>query len=80
MKEPPKRIVPGAAVVERSGAKVVFVIDQGKVRMTGVKVGSEAAGGYELIDGPPPGTKVVSNPPADLEDGQKIKEKERDDG
>lgn len=80
MKEPPKRIVPVAAVSERQGAKVVFVVDQGKVKMTGVTVGAEAAGGFELIDGPPPGTKVVANPPGDLEDGQKIKEKEREDG
>jgi hypothetical protein len=80
MKEPPKRIVPASAVVERAGSKVVFVVDQGRVRMTGVRVGGEVAGGFELVDGPPPGTKLVSNPPADLQDGQKIKEKERDDG
>jgi HlyD family secretion protein len=80
MKEPPKRIVPVAAVADRSGSKVVFVIDQGRVKMTGVRVGGEAAGGLELVDGPPPGTKVVSNPPVDLQDGQKIKEKEREDG
>ena len=35
---------------------------------------------FELLDGPSPGTKLVANPPADLQDGQKIKEKERDDG
>jgi HlyD family secretion protein len=80
MKEPPKRIVPVSAVVERAGAKVVFVVDQGRVKMTGVRVGAESSGGFELLDGPPPGTKLVSNPPADLQDGQKIKEKERDDG
>ena len=80
MKEPPKRIVPATAVVERAGAKVVFVVDQGKVKVVNVRVGAEAAGGFELLDGPPPGTKLVANPPADLQDGQKIKEKERDDG
>ncbi len=80
MKEPPKRIVPANAVLDRQGSKVVFVVEQGKVKMTGVTVGAEIAGGLELIDGPPPGTKVVSNPPGTLEDGQKIKEKERDDG
>ncbi len=80
MKEPPKRIVPASAVAERSGAKVVFVVDQGKVRMTNIRVGNEASGGFELMDGPAPGTKLVANPPNDLQDGQKIKEKERDDG
>lgn len=80
MKEPPKRVVPASAVAEREGSKVVFVVEQGKVKMTGVRVGTEASGGFELLDGPPPGTKVVANPPRDLQDGQKIKEKERDDG
>ena len=50
------------------------------MKMTNVRVGTEASGGYELLDGPPPGTKVVANPPNDLTDGQKIKEKERSDG
>jgi HlyD family secretion protein len=80
MKEPPKRIVPAKAVVERAGAKVVFVVDQGRVKISTVRVGAESAGGYELLDGPPPGTKLVQSPPLDLQDGQKIKEKERDDG
>lgn len=80
LKEPPKRIVPAAAVVDRAGAKVVFVVDQGRVKMVPVRVGGEAAGAFELLDGPPPGSKLVVNPPADLQDGQKIKEKERDDG
>lgn len=80
LKEPPKRVVPSSAVVERTGAKVVFVVDQERVKMTPVRVGGETAGGFELLDGPPPGTKVVANPPADLQDGQKIKEKERNDG
>ncbi|MBK8254684.1 MAG: efflux RND transporter periplasmic adaptor subunit [Polyangiaceae bacterium] len=80
MKEPPKRIVPATAVVERAGGKVVFIVDQGRVKIAGVRVGTDVAGGFELLDGPPPGTKLVANPPADLQDGQKIKEKERDDG
>jgi len=80
MKEPPRRIVPAKAVVERGGGKVVFVVDQGRVKQTGVTVGASAAGGLELVDGPPPGTKLVANPSAELEDGQKIKEKEREDG
>lgn len=32
MKEPPKVVVPGSAVTERAGAKVVFVIDGGRAR------------------------------------------------
>ena len=80
MKEAPKRVIPAGAIVERQGEKVVFVSDQGRVRMQMVTLGAEMAGGFELVDGPPPGTKVVSNPPADLQDGQKVKEKEAGDG
>ncbi|MCC6554878.1 MAG: efflux RND transporter periplasmic adaptor subunit [Polyangiaceae bacterium] len=77
MKEPPKRVVPESAVVDRLGAKVVFVVDQGRVKMVPIKVGGAAPGGLELLDGPAPGTRLVASPPADLADGQKIKEKER---
>ncbi|MEZ4312629.1 MAG: efflux RND transporter periplasmic adaptor subunit [Polyangiaceae bacterium] len=80
MKEPPKRIVPASAVAERNGAKVVFIVDQGTVKMSPVRVGAEIGGGFELLDGPPPGTRLVQKPPSDLQDGQKIKEKEREDG
>ncbi|KYG10562.1 RND transporter [Sorangium cellulosum] len=75
MKEPPKRVVPEAAVVERAGAKVVFVVDQGQTKMVPIRVGGPAPGGLELLDGPAPGTRLVVKPPADLADGQKIKEK-----
>ncbi|AGP40035.1 RND transporter [Sorangium cellulosum] len=75
MKEPPKRVVPEAAVVERAGAKVVFVVDQGQTKMVPIRAGGPAPGGLELLDGPAPGTRLVVKPPADLADGQKIKEK-----
>ena len=67
--------VPGSALVERGGAKVVFTLDQGNVRMVPVKLGQPFGDGFELVDGPAPGTKLVSQPPATLEDGQAIKER-----
>jgi RND family efflux transporter MFP subunit len=75
LKEPPKKIVPGSAVADRAGSRVVFVIESGKVRMTPVSLGSRFGDGYELLDGPPPGTKIVSGPPPTLGDGQAIKER-----
>lgn len=78
MKEAPKRVVPAAAVVERAGGKVVFVIESGKVKMAPVKVGEAIGSSYELLDGPAPGTRLVSAPAADLADGQRIKEKGAD--
>jgi HlyD family secretion protein len=75
LKEPPKHIVPGSALVDRGGAKVVFTLDQGNVRMVPVTLGKPFGDGFELVDGPAPGTKLVSQPPATLEDGQAIKER-----
>lgn len=78
LKEAPKRVVAADAVVEREGQKVLFTIDSGKLHVFPVKVG-EAVGSnmIELVDGPPPGTKVVSNPGPDVVDGQRIKESEK---
>jgi multidrug efflux pump subunit AcrA (membrane-fusion protein) len=73
--QPPKRIVPASAVAERSGANVVFVLDSGHARMVPVTLGPAFAGGFELVDGPPPGTKLVSEPSATLGDGQAITER-----
>lgn len=74
MKEKPKTIVPGAALVERSGSKVVFVLEEGKVRIVPVTVGEEFGSGFVLEAGPAPGTRIVKDPPANLSDGQKVKE------
>lgn len=74
LKEPPKVVVPGSAVVDRAGAKVVFVIDGGKVRMRAVTLGAPVGNGFELIDGPPSGTRLVKDPPKELSDGRDVKE------
>jgi RND family efflux transporter MFP subunit len=75
LSERPKRIVPGNAVTERAGAKVVFTLDSGNVRMTPVTLGPPFGDGFELVEGPAPGTKIVSDPGTTLGDGQAIKEK-----
>ncbi len=75
MKEPPKKVVPASAVVDRGGSKAIFVLDGNKVRLSLVTLGSPFAGGFELKDGPGPGTKLVNNPPSSLSDGQAVKEK-----
>jgi HlyD family secretion protein len=71
---PPKLVVPAGAVVQRGGGDVVFVVDDGEVRMTAVQLGAAAADGRELVTKLPPGTKVVVDPPGDLRDGEKVKE------
>jgi HlyD family secretion protein len=75
LKEPAKKIVPGGAVTERAGSRVVFVLDSGKVRQEQVTLGARFGDGYELLEGPAPGTKIVSDPPGALTDGQAVKER-----
>jgi len=71
---PPRLTVPAGAVVQRNGRDVVFVLDEGEVRMTPVALGAAGGDGRELVTKLPPGTKVVLDPPGDLGDGQKVKE------
>jgi HlyD family secretion protein len=77
MKEPPKQVVPQAAVLDRAdGAKIVYVIDQERLRAEVVAIGDKLGEAYVLKKGPIPGTKIVANPTADLREGQTIKEKQ----
>lgn len=76
MKLPPKLVLPGSAVAERGGAKVVFVLDAGKVRMVPVQLGPAFGSGFELLSGPSAGTQVISNPAPALVDGQSVKQAE----
>jgi RND family efflux transporter MFP subunit len=75
LKAPPKTIVSGDAVTTRNGAKVVFVLEDGKLRMVPVEIGPSFGGGFELQRGPPPGTRLVKSPAETLVDGQGVKEK-----
>lgn len=72
--EAPKKVVAGDAIVERAGQKMVFAVTEGKLHAIPVKVGGNVGGAVELLDGPPPGTKVVSKPTNETHDGQRIKE------
>lgn len=74
MKEPPKQIVPGNALVDRGGVQHVWVIDGGKVRLQPVKLGAPFGSGFVLVDGPTPGTKLVKDPSPTLTDGAAVKE------
>ncbi|MCC6749249.1 MAG: efflux RND transporter periplasmic adaptor subunit [Deltaproteobacteria bacterium] len=75
MKEPPKLVVPGGAVADRQGAKVVFVLENGALRMVPVTLGPPLGGGFVLERGPGAGTKVVKNPLPSFTDGQRVKER-----
>jgi RND family efflux transporter MFP subunit len=73
-REKPKIVVPAAAITERDGGKVVFVFDDGEVRVRSIQTGEEIGTGYELLEGPGPGTRVVRDPTEQLTDRQKVKE------
>ena len=75
IKAPPKLVVPSEAVVDRAGAKVVFIVDGERVKMRTVTLGPPFGGGFELKGGPRAGTQIVSRPPETLTDGQRIKPK-----
>jgi HlyD family secretion protein len=75
MKAPPKTIVPGSAIADVNGSKVVFRLESGVVRITPVTLGPAFGSGFEVQSGVTSGTKIVNNPPPGLADGQKVKER-----
>lgn len=70
-----KTIVPGSALVSRNGQRGVFVVENGVAHFQTVQVGPQVGSDYELTQGPSAGTRVVSQPPATLQDGQSVKER-----
>jgi RND family efflux transporter MFP subunit len=75
VREKPKTVVPASALADRDGAKYVFVLSEGMVKRAPVKIGPAFGSGFELVEGPAPGTRVIADPPPTLSDGQRIKEK-----
>jgi len=75
MKAPPKTVVPGSAVADVQGSKVVYRVEGGVVRLTTVTLGPAVGSGFEVVSGVTSGTRLVSNPPQGLADGQRIKER-----
>jgi RND family efflux transporter MFP subunit len=75
LKAPPKTIIPGEAIATRNGAKVTFVVQDGRLRMVPLELGPAFGSGFELKRGPSPGTRLVKNPVETLADGQGVKEK-----
>ena len=75
-KAPPTPAVAPDAVVNRGETKAVFVVQENEtVRSVPVITGGPLGSLVSLREGPPPGTRVVRSPPADLKDGMRIKEK-----
>ena len=69
----PRTAVNPAAVVERDGRDVAFVVEDGTARRRDVRRGQKVGDLVEIADGLAPGDKVVLNPADKLADGNKVK-------
>jgi HlyD family secretion protein len=69
----PRPAVNPAAIVERGGRKVVFVVRDRRVTAVPVQTGNKIGDVIELTQGPPPGDKVVLRPPNVLKDGALVR-------
>jgi RND family efflux transporter MFP subunit len=67
----PLPALPPAAIVQRSGRPVIFLIDDGKARELPVTVGRRL-GDLVVIGGAAPGRKAVLSPPERLSDGTPV--------
>ncbi|ABB32633.1 efflux transporter, RND family, MFP subunit [Geobacter metallireducens RCH3] len=75
--EKPKTAVNPAAVVERGGRKVLFLVKGGRVAETPVTVGAKIGEMLEITAGAKPGDKIALKPLDKLKDGTKIKTAEK---
>ncbi len=75
LKAAPKVVAPTDALVTRSGHKVLFTVEDGRARELVVTPGAQFGTQTEITSGAGPGMSVIRNPPADLRDGQPVKEK-----
>src|SRR5206468_12154326 len=68
----PRPAVNPAAIVERGGRSVLFVVRDRRVSAVPVQTGSRIGDVIELKQGPQPGEKVVLRPPSKLKDGMLV--------
>lgn len=76
-KQPEGMRAPGAALVERDGATVAFVVgDEDAVEQRTVRTGIALGDDRQVLSGLSAGDEVVLDPPAELQDGAKVKRAE----
>ena len=69
-------IVPAAAVRDREGRDVVFVVKERRAERRAVSVAEERGDDAELASGLSAGERVVVEGPAELQDGDRVEEEE----
>ena len=68
----PRTVVPPAALTERAGRRVVFVVRDGKAVETAIETGATYGEVLEVKQGVKPGDKVVIKPSERLRDGAAV--------
>jgi RND family efflux transporter MFP subunit len=68
----PGVLVPKSAIVQRDGKDVVFVVKDGRAERTAVTAGADFSDLKQVTQGLSAGAEVVTTPPADLKDGEKV--------
>lgn len=67
--------IPSAAVRDRGGAKVVFLVREGRTELRVVELGKEQGSEVEVLRGLAQGDPIVANPGPDLAEGARVQEK-----
>ena len=73
----PRTSINRAAVVKKNGRDMVYVVKEGKVLETPVRLGPAIGDMLEVIEGVKPGEKVVLSPSPTLRNGSSIKVSEK---
>ena len=68
----PGVLVPAAAISERDGSSIAFVVVDGKAQQRVIKPGRSLGDDREVLEGLAGGDVVVLEPPADLVDGTRV--------
>lgn len=68
-----RTVVQSAAITQRHGKNVVFIISDGKAVETAIQTGEKIGDAVEILQGPKAGDKVVLRPGDGLDDGDAIK-------
>jgi RND family efflux transporter MFP subunit len=67
-----RTVIDPAAVVERDGQRVVYLVRGDRAVQTPIEVGGKLGDWIEVLKGVEPGDKVVAKPPEELHDGDRI--------
>lgn len=73
----PRTAVPGEAVVDRSGRKVVFILQGERVQEVPVTTGESFGDFMEILSGAKAGQVIINRPSAKLTDGSRTKPADR---